>query len=258
METKISNYDCYTSGMKKSIKDKLFFEGLIDDSIDTLVDFGCADGELLAQIAADYPEWKLYGVDKDNCMLNKARAKCPSCNYYHSLNAISDDMIDCNKIILNLSSVIHEVYSYSSEVEIENFWRTIFSGQFKYISIRDLMISFASIGDTDINDIRKVVKKSDNTQLLDFVSIWGDLKSKRNLTHYLMKYRYKENWNREVRENYFPITIEQFLNIIPSNYEIIYFNHYILPFTKDKIKEDFGIELRENTHAKFLLRRKDD
>lgn len=82
----------------------------------------------------------------------------------------------------------------------------------------------------------------------------GSLKSNRNLIHYLMKYRYKENWNREVRENYFPLSLEGLLSKIPTDqYEIVYFENYILPYTSKKVKEDFGIEIRDNTHIKLLL-----
>lgn len=73
-----------------------------------------------------------------------------------------------------------------------------------------------------------------------------------------MKYRYKENWDREVRENYFPITLEQLLSKIPTyKYEIIYFEDYILPFTSNKIKQDFDVDIHDNTHVKLLLQLKE-
>lgn len=52
----INNYNVYSSGMKKSIKDKLFFEGLVEH-IETIIDFGCADGQILKQLHEDFPEW---------------------------------------------------------------------------------------------------------------------------------------------------------------------------------------------------------
>lgn len=252
METKISDYDSYVAGMKKSIKDKLFFEGLIDNDVDTFVDFGCADGQILAQIAADFPEWKLYGVDADEDMIRRASSVCNKAKFVKSLSLINE--ISEDKTILNLSSVIHEIYSYMKPDNIKALWDEIFRRGFRYISIRDLMIGSSVNSESDINDIRKVVRKGDYKQLLDFVNYWGDLRSKRSLIHFLMKYRYKANWDREVKENYFPITVEQFLNLIPDSYEIVYFNHYILPFTKDVIKRDFGINLCDNTHVKILLK----
>lgn len=71
-----------------------------------------------------------------------------------------------------------------------------------------------------------------------------------------MKYRYIENWEREVRENYFPIYFEDLLNKIieNGNYEIVYARQYILPFVKGKVKEDFDIDLVDNTHCQILLK----
>ena len=49
----INDYNVYSSGMKKSIKDKLFFEGLVEH-VDTVIDFGCADGQMLKQLYEDF------------------------------------------------------------------------------------------------------------------------------------------------------------------------------------------------------------
>ena len=95
---------------------------------------------------------------------------------------------------------------------------------------------------------------------MDFEQIWGPISQNKNLIHYLMKYRYVENWEREVRENYFPVYLEDLLNTLLSDniYEIVYSNHYILPFTKSKIEKDFNIILADNTHVQILLRKKGD
>lgn len=247
----ISNYEKYTSGMKKSIRDKLFFEGLVDSSVNTLVDFGCADGQVLAQVKKDFPEWKLIGIDNDETMLKLARDNCPCATYYKDIPCD-----ESGSAILNLSSVIHEVYSYSTDDEIIDFWQEVFESNYHYISVRDIMVNSSVNMGAEINDIQKVKKGATNKSLADFTSIWGDISSERNLLHYLLKYRYVENWDREVRENYLPITVETFLNMIPDTYEIVYFNHYVLPFNRDRIREDFGIELKDNTHIKILLKHK--
>ena len=110
---------------------------------------------------------------------------------------------------------------------------------------------------SNINDVVKVLQKADKDQLREYESIWGSIRENKNLVHYLMKYRYLENWKREVRENYFPLSLERLLSKIPTDkYEIVYFENYILPFTSHKVKEDFDIELHDNTHVKLLLKRK--
>lgn len=251
------NYDTYSSGMKKSIKDKLFFEGLVED-VDTVIDFGCADGQMLSQLHEDFPEWKLFGIDADSVMIDKAKEICNEAEYILSkgIPVSSIKNISQNSII-NLSSVIHEVYSYSSQEEVLRFWHDLFETGAKYIAIRDLMLSFSAFKDADLNDVASVLSRGHEDMLRDFSAIWGSLRSQNNLLHFLMKYRYEDNWKREVRENYFPITVEQLLSMIPTErYKIVYFSHYILPHNRSKIMDDFGIELRDNTHVKILLERK--
>ena len=113
--TPIKNYNVYQNGMKKSLDDKLFFLDLIDD-VDTIVDFGCADGQLLKQIHEERPEWNLMGIDMDEKMIEQAQKNCPDATYINT-NGIYKFNGD-NNSILNLSSVIHEVYSYCTTEEI--------------------------------------------------------------------------------------------------------------------------------------------
>lgn len=252
----ISNYSSYISGMNKSYLDKLFFLDKIEN-IDTILDFGCAQGDMLKHIHDIAPELDLYGYDNNFEMIKKA-------NEYHSEIAIFgndfdvlSNKLDTNTTLLNLSSVIHEVYSYSKADEIKEFWERVFDSGFQYIAIRDLCVSKTADRETDMNDYVKAVIKSTPTSLKEFESIWGKVRNNKQLIHYLMKYRYIDNWQREVRENYFPITTEELLSKIPvDEYEIIYFEDYVLPYTYQKVKEDFNIEIKDNTHIKILLRKR--
>ena len=79
----------------------------------------------------------------------------------------------------------------------------------------------------------------------------------RDIVHYLLKYRYVTNWDREMKENYLPLLTEEILLKVPSNYRIKYYEHYTLPYLKDKVMEDFGIDLNTKTHYKLLLERID-
>ena len=106
-------------------------------------------------------------------------------------------------------------------------------------------------------DFVNIHKQANEHMLKEFERINSNIKDNHSLIHFLMKYRYVQNWDREVRENYFPITVEQVLYKIDFNkYNVVYFEHYILPFTKEKVKEDFEIELKDPTHFKLLLERK--
>lgn len=252
----INSYNVYLDRMKKSYQDKLFFVDKIDD-IGGIIDFGCADGTLLEHIHECLPNVTLVGYDIDNTMIDYAKQK----NQFASFSSDFDycfEYVAAENSLLNLSSVIHEVYSYSTCEDIELFWDRVFEYNFKYIAIRDLCASESMNRPSNINDVVKVIQKADKELLREYESIWGSIRENKNLVHYLMKYRYVENWDREVRENYFPLSLEKLLSKIPTDkYEIIYFDNYILPFTAGKVKEDFDIELHDNTHVKLLLRRKD-
>lgn len=251
----INNYDVYTKGMSKSYQDKLFFLDKVKEDITGIVDFGCADGTLINYIDETTSDIKLVGYDIDENMVNLARRK--------SSHIFSSDFNECLnnvevcKSLLNLSSVLHEVYSYSTSGGVDLFWDMVFNNNFAYIAIRDLCASESINRPSNINDYAKLLQKSIPEQLAEYESIWGSTRENRNLVHYLMKYRYVENWAREVRENYFPLSLERLLSKIPTDkYEIVYFENYILPFTANKVKEDYDIELHDNTHVKLLLKRK--
>ena len=255
---KINNLNIYISGMQKSLNDKLFFVDKVD-GIDRIVDFGCADGAFLREMYKINPDINYVGYDNNVNMLIAAQSKTDFDKYNTITYTGQLGSLDDNKYsLLNLSSVIHEVYSYSQPDEINTFWNNVLYQNYKYIAIRDFCISKSINRQSDINDYTKVIQSADKEQIDEYESIWGSLRDNRNLVHYLMKYRYTENWNREVRENYFPITLEALLSMIPTyKYEIVYFEDYILPFTKNKVKEDFDVDLHDNTHVKILLKRKD-
>ena len=42
---------------------------------------------------------------------------------------------------------------------------------------------------------------------------------------------------------------------VDTFYAPIYFEHYTLPFIRDRVKRDFGIELTDPTHVKMILER---
>ena len=72
-EKPISNLQSYIEGMNYSMKDKLFFTDIVD--FDVVVDFGCADGTFLEELAKIKPNVKLIGYDLDDEMLSQAQSR---------------------------------------------------------------------------------------------------------------------------------------------------------------------------------------
>jgi len=259
-ENPISNIDLYNKRMEGSLIDKLFFIKKI--KFDSIVDFGCADGILLQKIYEINPNIKLIGYEIDPVELEICQSKLKSKAFITDNWAEIADKTKYDKSpILCLSSVIHEVYSYASDdVSIDRFWNErVFGGIFKYIVIRD-MITSDSIDDEKNfkNDVDKIKSKFDPSYIKSFENIWGNLEnSYKQLTHFLLKYNYTNNWQREVRENYFPMTISELRSKIPSNYSIVYEKNFILKYILDQVRNDFGIELRHPTHTKMIIKRND-
>ena len=77
--------------------------------------------------------------------------------------------------------------------------------------------------------------------------------SYRTFIHFLLKYKYTKNWERENNENYIPISLETLLKKIPSDYSIKYKRIYLLDILKNKVKEDFDIDLEHPTHLQMII-----
>ena len=202
-----------------------------------------------------FPDKKLIGYDISKEMLNLASRNLVGYNV--ALYNNFDDILSLKltNATLILSSVIHEVYSYGDNHSINEFWGQVFSDQFKYIAIRDLTPRKSIDRIANINDVSRVLHNANPTHLAEFESIWGSISNNKNLVHFLLKYKWTENWNREVRENYFPLTIENLLSKIPNNYSIDYFYEFTIPQTQQGILKDFNILLKDTTHFKCILRK---
>ena len=248
----ITNIEKYIEGMNKGMKDKLFFFNKIQ--INTLVDFGCADGTLLNEIHNADSNINLIGYDIDENMMQISKQNYPDIDFYSDWNEVIEN-VEGDNTALFLSSVIHEVYSYGTSREIRNFWNSqVFNDKFKYVIIRD-MIPSASFDRMNLIDIKKIKEKSDPKYLNEFEERWCDISTSfRVLLHWLLKYRYLINWKREVKENYLPVSLETLKTKIPGNWSIIYEKHYTFEFLKTQVKKDFDIDLNENTHLKMIIK----
>jgi len=255
-ESPISSIETYIGGMSKGFEDKLFFLPKIDT--DFIVDFGCADGKILSVIKQKNPKISLMGYDVSKEMLNRAIVNVKGATFTDKWNDVMSAAYNHEKSTLLLSSVIHEVYSYSDSKEIKKFWNEkVFGGLFKYIVIRD-MIPSCQLQREDFldfkEDAKKVNKRSNKEYLNSFENIWGLIDNDyRTFIHWLLKYSYTDNWEREVKENYLPLTLETLYKKIPSNYRIIYKHNYIFEPIQRKVIMNFGVKINHTTHTKMII-----
>lgn len=249
--TSITNYKTYIDLMKNGVYDKLFFVDKLFEKWDCILDYGCADGFLSGKIKEIFPDSNVVGLDVDGEMLEMARQKHPDIKFIEKLDGEYD--------VVYFSSLLHEIYSYSNHDQIEKFWADIFAIQPKYIIFRDMIFDESIERETPTNSIAKLLLFCKKNNLLgklqQFEKIWGKITNYKNFIHFLLKYSYDDNWEREVRENYLPLSYQNFLINLPSNYRIEYIEHYTLPFFKHKWEQDIGMFIDEKIHLKIILKK---
>lgn len=293
-EIKINNSDYYCSEMSKSLLDKIFFMDKIFEPFETILDFGCADGALLALCKKLFPEYRYVGYDNSPEMIAKAKELHPDIEFYSDFDdAIA--AVNVKETILVLSSVVHEIASYCTKEEATRIGNKVFCSGFKYICIRDMLYS-VNIGDIDafefdelidlasrVRHLKWVVENHSNPRvrecLKEYESVWGRLEDgnfTKNAAHFLFKLLYMNspNWDRELKEDYLPYSGFELQRILHENiffrkenaikYRETFYESYKLPYIIHKLKCDIGLPagiidlLLPVTHFKMILKRDDN
>ena len=249
----IDDMSGYNAHMERSMIDKLFFLDKTDAEI--FVDFGCANGALLDTINKLFPNLKLVGFDVSEEMIKLAKERNPNIMF-------TSDWAEVVKFLNNhkdqksaivLSSVLHEIYSYLNPSEIKSFWDKVWNSNFNYVIIRDMMVSEHTARPSDPIAVAKIKQRYDQNKLKQWEAQWGTLHDNWSLVHFLLTYRYEANWEREYKENYLPNSLEVFLSMIPHKYVPMVIEHFTLPFVRQTVMKDFGIQLQDRTHLKLIL-----
>lgn len=253
--TNALNYDVYNASMVKSAYDKLYFVDKVFD-IDTIVDFGCADGAVTELIKFFFRNATVIGYD-----LYQENETNDRVIYTQDLNEVKR-LIKGKKTLLVMNSVVHEIYNY--EDEPFEFLKDLFSLDFKYIFIRDLFITgkidFTSIF-TEIPRVTDILNAKYHDKVQDFEKIYGSITNTKNFIHFLQKFRYTANWKHEVEEDYtlFAEYYEKMAVILHDcGYTAEVNQQYVLPYIQDITMRDFGFNLIRNkcvTHFRGLYKK---
>jgi len=254
-ELPIANTARYSDSMAKSLVDKIFFVDKINATL--LIDYGCADGTLLQAVAKLFPMQDMIGYDLSPEMIAKADEANSGIDFTDDWKNVKRSLVPVKKqgkkTALLLSSLIHEVYNYCNPTEIKEFWNRVWNSGFDYVIIRDMMVSNSTSRPSDPISAARVRQLTNPKHLAEWESQWGSLDDNWSLVHFLLTYRYQENWHREMRENYLPLSVEKFLNMIPKGYTPSFIEHYTLPFIRNSVAETYGVQLQDRTHLKLIL-----
>lgn len=251
-DDKIANITAYNANMRKTLQDKAFFLSHVDATL--FVDVGCADGSLIEYMLALYPENQYIGYDISSRELALAKDRLPAEIALTNDWGVVASAIAAHsgKTAIICNSLIHEVYAYGNNVSIATFWENILGAGADYIVVRDMCLNHSASRQADSISVARVRKAADTDMLQDFESHWGSIADNKNLIHFLLKYRYIQNWKREVKENYLPLSFTELLQKF-HGYNVEYAEQFILPFLRKTVLKDFGVEVQENTHAKIIL-----
>lgn len=260
-DTFIPAMQTYIERMRLSMPDKVDYLERIENA-GIIVDFGCADGAMLKYLKAENPERICIGYDISEPMLALARKDSMGVEFSSDWQDVCDKVKEARKAnpgksVLVLSSLIHEIYAYLPPKEREQFWDKVWNSEFDYIAIRDMMVSTKTDRPSDPAVVEKVRKNYDPDRLKEWEQRWGTLENNRSLVHFLLTSPYKENWAREMNEDYLPFNLEDFLGSIPAHYDLKHLDHHKHGYTTQRIRKEFdGSELPDNTHVKMILERR--
>lgn len=266
----IKNKDIYLDRMSKPLTEKLRVADYFPQKPKKVLDVGCADGSVTLALAKIFPGTKFLGIDLEDGFIKKAQTKAKEENidnvsfqtvYLRDLLARSDKF-DAVVFV----SVLHEFYSYgegiSSVLKALADAHELLEGRGEII-IRDMILNeYTKETDFQVEPILGKIKAQSKvaSSLKDFEDSFGELKDLNKINHFLLKYMYAENWDRELKEEYVPVTFEQYQNIFSLlGMDMQLQDSYLIPFLENKWREDFGLtdpELRSLRSTGFLVAQK--
>lgn len=266
----IQDIDAYVKSMSTTLFDKCWWLDKISPEIDTIVDYGCAQGDLAILIDSLYPgRFKYIGIDNSPEMLALAShnhhlhfAKNDS-RFYSEISGIAQK-VDTSKAVLVLNSVMHEIFSYLSGAEQTVLLSEMFRAGFSYIAIRDMYMPQLD-GSFDAESAFRAILQSPYAVMWNEFNNhlnnktrgrgWGDTTLR--MSEFLMKYRYIGNWQREMKETYFwdwmPILMSSCAEA--RGYALFHDEMFGIQFIQERVLNDFGITFPIKTHRKVLLAR---
>lgn len=275
----------YNERMRATMEDKMWFVKHLPANIDTVIDFGCADGSLFRALNHKYSgRFKLFvGIEESDDMRHLANINADNRTldvpilFAASFEDIKKyKQIKPENCVFVMSSVIHEIFNYKNDALISDDYSGSYS-HCKYLndlieSVNDFGIKCIAIRDMfarlekyyNALDKMHILRESKAGQIFQqyedyFNKHWAHLAGGFMYVgnyiafDFLMKWFYSDNWDREMKEFYFWNWLDGFLQ--DNTYPIKHLEYFNIPYVVDKAKE-LGIDMNWNTHAKLLLMKK--
>lgn len=264
----IQNPQTYLDRMSKPLQEKLKVAKYISKNVKSVLDVGCADGTITLALADMFPEVKFVGIDLDQEFIDIANSKVEGRkNVKFECLYLREKLNEAEKFdVVLFCSVLHEFFSYgegiSTVVKALSDAREILNPDGEVV-IRDMLLyEYAEKSQLWLEEILgKIKSKKELIPLIDdFEKYFGKLKSVKQVNHFLLKYNYTDNWQREVKENYVPVSFETYDKIFELlGMEVSFQRSSTIPYLKDKWRADFGFtddELESFRSTGFIVAKK--
>lgn len=254
--SKINDLDGYIARMSNAMEEKMFFMNEMDlDEYDVVVDFGCATGDLLREIANRGTNAYLVGYDSSAAMIERGKANSinyGSISFHADFESLIDELKTHAKVAIIFSSVWHEIQKSEHHA--------IFTQLFPLagaIVVRDMFFAapsqeFETLTNPQMKAIADIVP---DKMIADFTNKWGSIwQADDALYHLMLKYTYIDNWETELLEDYFSTPWDRIMDVAKKHgMARIVDETYTLPYKKEQVKNHFGIELNYPTHRNLIL-----
>ena len=248
----------YCHSMSKSLNDKLFFLKEIDiNSYDVIVDFGCADGALLEALCdksiLSNENTKLIGIEKSSTLTELCRARLgDKALIVSNVYDVSDWLIKSKNTLVIFSSVLHECFSPGQRnVNGLDYLMMLVNT----IVIRDMRAPMIK-GPIDGTTRARLIKILSIEDVMRFERQYGRIDNITNLYRFFLMYKWTDNWEHELKEDYFSIPWSDIKeDMAKYGYHVIYEKDYILPYLKKEIAAKFQHILRQPTHKQIIFDR---
>lgn len=270
MDHPLANREIYLERMAKPLREKLRVARYIHPRAKIILDVGCADGAVTLALAELNPDKRFLGIDLDADFIALAEQQARQ----RGLGNVRFERVYLRQLLARAErfdsvlfiSVLHEFFSYGEG--ISSVLKALADAEELLVPggdvvIRDMILLEYSkhTGYLVESMLARIAAKSALAgRLRDFSQFFGPVESIYALNHFLLKYMYEENWEREGPEHYVPVTVEAYENIFSLlGMELVLRDSQLLPFLRQKWIDDFGFgedELAPLISTGFLVARK--
>jgi SAM-dependent methyltransferase len=244
----IVNPKQYLERMSKPLQEKLKIARYMPEGTKNVLDVGCADGTVTLALADMYPEILFVGIDLNKDFTDIANSNVGTRkNVRFETGYLRERLSNSERFdVVLFCSVLHEFFSYGEGIstvvkaladahEIMNIGGTLI--------IRDMLLyDYAESSKLWIKEMKSKVAANRGVDKLmsDFEAIFGQIESVKQLNHFLLKYMYADNWERESKENYVPVSFEEYDKIFKLlGMSVLFQRSSTIPYLKEKWQNDF-------------------